>query len=68
MAGDFRRYRGRSVLVQLDEHTLTGVLVRETSTAVTLRSCSLLSDAGAVTTVDGEVVIERLRILWLQVA
>lgn len=66
MAGDFRPYIGRTVLVQLDEHTITGVLHAESGTVLTLRSAQLLAADGP-TDMDGEVVVDRLRIQWVQV-
>lgn len=67
MASDFRRYLNRTILLQLDEHTLTGVLARESGTALTLERAQLLAD-GQVTDMDGLVVVDRLRVLWVQVA
>lgn len=67
MRSDLRPYVGRSVIVQVDdEHALAGTLSVETSTAITLTDAALLSDAGEATDMDGVILIERIRILWIQ--
>lgn len=68
MASDYRRHVGRSVLVQLEEHTLSGTLVGETQETLTLLNASLLPAAGDPTDMDGAVVVSRAYILWMQVA
>lgn len=68
MATDYRRHVGRSVLVQLEEHTLSGTLVSESTETLTLMNASLLPAEGQPTDMDGAVVISRAYVLWTQVA
>jgi len=66
-SSDFGRYLNRTVLVQLDEHTIAGVLARESTTALTLQRAQLLA-GDQVTDMEGEVVVDRFRVVWVQVA
>lgn len=57
----------RRVVVVLDgDRTIDGVLWRRCGQLLVLRSARVLTDAGAVP-VDGDVVLERCRVQWIQV-
>jgi hypothetical protein len=68
VAHDLHRYIGRTVLVQLDEHTMTGTLAYASDRTVTLQNAALLPDQGEATDMDGDVIIDRYRVIWMQVA
>lgn len=68
MSSDYRRYVGRTVLVQLEDHTITGSLAYESQYTLTLQHAALLPENGEPTEMDGDVVIDRFRVLWVQVA
>lgn len=61
------RLRRKSVVVVLDdERTISGVLWRRSGPLLFIRSASIATDKGPVPA-DGVVVVERSRVLWLQV-
>jgi hypothetical protein len=68
VAHDLHRYLGRAVLVQLEDHTMTGTLAYASDRTVTLQNAALLPEQGEATDMDGDVIIDRYRILWTQVA
>ena len=69
MAGDYRRFVGRTILAQVERHSVGGVLDREQGQTLVLTDASLIEDNGQKPIpLDGEVVVERARILWVQVA
>lgn len=47
--------------------TFRGVLWRKSGPLLVLRDVQMLFEGGAVAEVDGEIVIERTNINWLQV-
>lgn len=61
---DYRPYVGNQIVIQLDEHTIGGTLARETDQVLVLRDVALLD--GEPMPMDGEVVVDRLRIVWVQ--
>lgn len=68
MAGDYRRFVGRTVLLQIERMSIGGVLSSETGQTLVLTEASLIEDDRKPVDVDGEIVVERSRILWVQVA
>ncbi len=68
MASDYRLYLSRTVLVQADDIQWTGTLIRESATALVLDGAALQPDEGDPVLLDGVVVIERARVVWVQVA
>ena len=68
MAGDYRRYVGRTVMLQVERVSIGGVLEREVGQTLVLSGASLIEDGQRPVDLDGEVVIERARVLWAQVA
>lgn len=63
---DYRSAVGRPVLVHLDDVELAGRLVKETPTTLTLTEVTIATGNDPVA-VDGQVIIERLRVSWVQV-
>lgn len=49
-----------------DGSALDGVLIRKTGPLIVLSDCTLYSAAGQPQSLDGEVYIERGRVLYLQ--
>jgi hypothetical protein len=68
-------YRGRSiavhrrVVVQLTDgdHAVTGILWRRTRRLVVVRNAELVEPGREPAPMDGEVVLERDRIAWVQI-
>ncbi|WP_263251625.1 hypothetical protein [Saccharopolyspora rosea] len=63
---EYRRHLGRRVLLHLDGATLDGVLVRVDRDTVALDQARLLS-ALEPSDMDGEIVVERVALVWMQV-
>lgn len=68
MAGDYRRYVGRTVMLQVGRVSIGGVLQREAGQTLVLSNASLVADGQRPVDMDGEVVVERSRVSWVQVA
>jgi len=47
---------------------MTGTLAYASDRTVTLQNAALLPEQGEATDMDGDVIIDRYRILWTQVA
>lgn len=64
----WRAVTKRTVLVTaMDEQTVRGVLLRRSGPLLTIANAEILVDGGFVPA-DGRIVIERARVLWIQVA
>ncbi|MGW1678510.1 hypothetical protein [Saccharopolyspora shandongensis] len=63
---EYRRHLGRRVLLHLDGATLDGVLVRADRDTVALREARMLS-ALEPSDMDGELIVERVALVWMQV-
>ena len=57
----------RRVLVHVDGQTIDGILWKRRGPLLVLRSASMLSPQGGAVPIDGEVVVERHRVSWMQV-
>ena len=63
----YRRYKGRRVLVQIADATLAGRLEKVRRGMLVLTGAAMLDSARPDRPIDGEVVIERQSIQWVQV-
>ncbi|MFI0469286.1 hypothetical protein ACH347_34875 [Saccharopolyspora sp. 5N102] len=63
---EYRRHLGRRVLLHLDGATLDGVLVRADRDTLTLNQARMLS-AMEPSDMDGEITVERVVLIWMQV-
>ncbi len=61
-----RKTKRRVVVVLDDDRTIEGVLMRRTASQLILRDASLLAGGDRIP-IDGEVLLERRRIEWVQV-
>ena len=69
MRDEFRRHLGKPVLVQLDDdQAVGGVLERVTAVTLALSDPYVVSSDGKQTSADGEIVVSRHSIIWIQVA
>jgi hypothetical protein len=58
----------KEVLVNLDDgRAFSGILYRRRGPLLTLRQARLIVPGGEPVDVDGEVIIERPRVSWIQV-
>jgi hypothetical protein len=64
---DYRRLVGRRVLLFTESMTFDGVLVRAGKETLVLERVSAISPAGKPTPVDGEVVVPKRVVIWVQV-
>lgn len=63
----WRRFLGRTVRVHLPEKSIEGVLTHVSRQNLVLRGASLPQEMGqAEVTIDGEVIVERSRIVFGQ--
>ncbi|MEV5543107.1 hypothetical protein AB0L13_40430 [Saccharopolyspora shandongensis] len=63
---EYRRHLGRRVLLHLASATLDGVLVRADRDTLTLNQARMLS-ALEPSDMDGEIVVGRVNLVWMQV-
>lgn len=59
-----RRHVGRRVIVRLDDCTIEGRLISLTRRSMAFRNSRIVEQAKPV---DGELVVERARVIWVQV-
>lgn len=63
----YRGRKGRRVLVQLPDMTIEGTLERAGRRTLRLMGAKLVDRDRAPTPIDGEVVVERAQVSWVQV-
>lgn len=64
---DYRRWIARTVLVKAGDEQWTGVLDRETDRVLVLVDAEMVLDGADPVPADGELVIERRIVDWVQV-
>lgn len=64
---DYRRHVGRRVLVFTAAMTFDGTLSHEGRESISMTDASALATSGEKRPVDGEVLIPKTRVDWLQV-
>lgn len=64
---DYRRYVGHQVVVQLDDLSVSGTLVRAGQETLDLENAATLSPSGDPRPIDGVVLIPRASVDWVQV-
>lgn len=59
--------RRRVLVVLADEHTISGVLYEQRGELLLLRNCTIYAGSTNGHPADGDVIVERSRVLWIQV-
>lgn len=67
MSDDYRRYVGRQVVLQLEDDSLIGTLERAGRELLELANAATLAPGHDPRPIDGDVLVPRSRIHWVQV-